>query len=107
MNIDPKQLKKMMEQMGIKTTEIDAKRVIIEKEDERIILEQPSVVQIEGKGERSFQIAAKSIRTEALVSAEDIGLVMQQAGASKEDAAAALKSADGDVAEAIMKLKKE
>jgi len=107
MNIDPKQMKKMMEQMGIKTTEIDAKRVIIEKENERIILEQPSVVQIEGKGERSFQIAAKEIRTEALISTEDIELVMKQTGVSEEDAAEALNAADGDVAGAILKLKKE
>ena len=106
MNIDPKQMKKMMEQMGIKTTEIDAKRVIIEKENEKIILEQPSVTQIEGQGQKSFQISAGSIRTEAMVSDDDIELVMQQTGASKEDALNALENSSGDVAEAIMKLKK-
>ena len=37
--IDPKKMQAMMKQMGIKQEEIDAKRVIIEKSDGRIIIE--------------------------------------------------------------------
>ncbi len=39
MQIDPRQMKRMMQQMGIKSEEIPARRVIIEKDDEKIVIE--------------------------------------------------------------------
>ena len=107
MQMDPRQLQKMMQQMGIKTEKIEANRVIIEKDEERIILHNPKVVKMEAQGETSFQITCDNVEVKPIIPAGDIDLVMQQANVSKEQAAASLEEADGDVAEAIMKLKKE
>lgn len=106
MQIDPRQLQKMMQQMGIKTEKIDAKRVIIEKEDEKLILNNPSVTKMEAQGESSFQITCESIEIKPVIPTEDVDLVMKQATVSKDEAVSALEEANGDVAEAIMKLKK-
>ena len=105
MQIDPRQLQRMMKQMGINTEEINAKRVIIEQEDKMIILNNPTVTKIDAKGNISFQIAAEDIQEKGLIPEEDIELVAKQANVSKDEARKALEETDGDVAEAIMKLK--
>ena len=106
MQMDPRQLQRMMQQMGIKTEKIDAKRVIIEKEEERLILNNPSVVKMQAQGESSFQITCDSVEVKPIIPAEDVDLVMKQASVSKDTALSALEETNGDVAEAIMKLKK-
>jgi nascent polypeptide-associated complex subunit alpha len=106
MQIDPRQMKKMMQQMGIKTEEIPAKRVIIEKEDEKIILEDPSVMCIEQGGVKSYQISAERTEVVPNIPEEDVKLVAEQTGASEEECEKTLAACKGDVAEAIMKLKK-
>ena len=105
MQIDPRQLQRMMKQMGINTEEINAKRVIIEQEDKMIILNNPTVTKIDAKGNISFQIAAEDIQEKELIPEEDIELVAKQANVSKDEARKALEETYGDVAEAIMKLK--
>ena len=108
MQNDPKQLKRMMEQMGIKSEELPAERVVIEQENESIILKEPTVIKIEGKGQPlSFQITAKEIEKVSKISNEDIRLVRDQTKCSEEDARKMLAECKGDVAEAILKLKKE
>jgi len=106
MQIDPRQLQRMMKQMGINTEEINAKRVIIEQDDKLIILNNPTVTKIDAKGNISFQIIAEEIEEKGIISEEDIELVAQQANVSKDEAKKALEETEGDVAEAIMKLKK-
>lgn len=106
MKIDPRQLQKMMAQMGIKSSEIPAKRVIIEKEDEKIVIENPSVVSIEQGGMQSYQISGGTVEVVPNIPEDDIELVAEQTGASKEEAERVLVEAKGDVAEAILKLKK-
>ena len=43
--INPKKMQGMMKQMGIKQDEIEAERVVIEKSDGRIIIENPKLLQ--------------------------------------------------------------
>ena len=105
--MDPRQMKQMMKQMGIKSEEIPAIRVIIEKEGEKIILENPNVVAIDMQGQKSYQITAESERIETSISEDDVKLVMAQSGASQDDSKKALEDSDGDVAEAIMSFKKD
>ncbi len=114
MGMNPKQMQKMMEQMGIKTEEIKSTRVIIEKEDGKIIITQPSVVAINMQGQKTFQIGGKidevkgsstASEGEPEISEDDIKLVMEQSGAGRDDAERALKESKGDIAEALMKLK--
>ncbi|MBI5158994.1 Nascent polypeptide-associated complex protein [Candidatus Micrarchaeota archaeon] len=105
--MDPKQMMRMMQQMGIKTKQVVAKRVVIEQEDgSKLVVSSPQVVQIEMQGQTSFQIMGSVGEEASGPSVEDIQMVVEQTGASKEEAVAALKETN-DIAEAILKLKKE
>jgi nascent polypeptide-associated complex subunit alpha len=101
--INPKQMQKMMEQMGMKSQEIKASRVVIEKEGSQIVITEPQIIQISMKGENSFQISGK-VEEKPLTKEEDVKLVMEKTGATKEKAEQALTECKGDIAEAIMKL---
>ena len=102
-NMDPKQMQQMMRQMGISTKEIPAKRVVIEGEGENIVIEEPQVMEISAQGQSSFQVSGKVSREES-ISEEDVKLVMEKSGASREKAIEALKKSKGDIAEAILSL---
>lgn len=91
----------MMRQMGIKQEDIEASRVIIECADKRIVIEQPSVAKITMQGQISWQISGEVHETEVGVKEEDVQLVMDQAGVSKDEAHAALEKHGGDLAQAI------
>ncbi len=104
-NINPKQMQGMMKKMGIAQEEIDASRVIIECEDRNIIIENPSVMKIKMQGNESFQISGEVSEEEnSAFSEEDVQIVMDKTGKSKEDVVEALEEAEGDIAEAIVKL---
>ncbi len=103
--MNPKQLEKMMTQMGIKSKKLDAKRVIIELEGERVVLEPTEVVAVEMQGKRTYQISGTE-RPEQALNEEDVKLVVQQAGVDEDVAREALKKANGDLAQAILELKK-
>jgi nascent polypeptide-associated complex subunit alpha len=104
-NIDPKKMNAMMKQMGINQEEIDASRVIIEKSDGKIIVENPSVVKIKMQGQESFQISGdvREEKEEAGFSEQDIKTVMEKTGCSKKKAEETLRKT-GDLAEAILEL---
>ena len=104
-NFNPGQMKKMMAQMGIKSEDLKASKVVIYCEDKTIVIESPSVTAIEMQGQKSFQIAG-NVKEEAKAEdkQDDVLLVMQQAGVTREVAEKALKESNGDIAEAIMKL---
>jgi nascent polypeptide-associated complex subunit alpha len=108
--MNPKQMKKMMRQMGMEMKELSAKEVLIRLEDSEITISGPNVSVIEMQGQKTYQISggvesAGSSSSEA-VSDDDVALVSSQAGVSKEAAAEALKNSDGDIATAIMSLSK-
>jgi nascent polypeptide-associated complex subunit alpha len=103
---DPRQLQKLMQQMGIKTESINAERVIIEKENEKIIIKKPNVLLIDARGERTYQISGIE-EIIPKISEEDIKLVMEKTNASREECEIALMECGGDIAEAIIKLTKE
>ncbi|MEM4195460.1 MAG: nascent polypeptide-associated complex protein [Candidatus Anstonellales archaeon] len=105
-NMDPKQMAKLMKQMGINTSQIDAKEVIIETDEKRIVIENPQVIEISMQGQKSYQISGKVKEEEKLFSEEDINLVIEQANCTREEAVKALKETKGDIAEAIMKFQK-
>ncbi|MFA6022882.1 MAG: nascent polypeptide-associated complex protein [Candidatus Pacearchaeota archaeon] len=104
MNINPNQMKAMMKQMGINQKEIDALRVIIETESENIVIENPSVMEINMQGNKSWQISGdEHIEEKAGFSDEDIKIVMEKTGSSEHDARKALEKTK-DIAEAIIEL---
>jgi len=107
MGMNPRQMKKLMRQMGIKMEEMEgAKEVIIRLENKEIVLKDPVITIITAQGEKSYQIVPGSEEVRAIVnvSEEDIKLVMEQTGVDYETARKALIEADGDLAEAILKI---
>jgi len=90
--------------MGINQEDLDAQRVIIEFSDKKIILDNPSVQKVKMSGQMSYQISGEE-REESLekFSEDDILLVMQKTGKSKEEVLSVLEETN-DIAEAIVKL---
>ncbi len=110
MGMNPRQMKKLMRQMGIRMEELDGvKEVIIRLENREIILRDPVVTVITAQGEKSYQIVpgSEEVRPVVNISEEDIRLVMEQAGVDYDTARKALIEARGDLAEAILRLTEE
>ena len=105
MNIQ--QMKKMMKQMGINIEEINATEVIIRTPNEELIFKNPSVTKVSGRGMEVFQvIGSYEVVKKVEISEEDVKLIMEQANVDEETARKALIEANGDLAEALMKLQK-
>jgi nascent polypeptide-associated complex subunit alpha len=106
--LNQRDAKRMMERLGLAMKEIpNVKEVIIRTEDKQILIRQPSVSQVTAQGMQIYQIVGGSIEEQNFAkkySEEDILLVAQQAGVTKEVAEEALKDSDGDLAHAILKL---
>jgi len=105
MPVNPKQMKKMMKQMGIEMDEIEAEEVIIRTKNEELIFKNPSVVKISAKGVETFQVSGEyETKDRLVISDEDVKLVAEQAGVSEDVARKALIETKGDIAEALIKL---
>jgi nascent polypeptide-associated complex subunit alpha len=109
--MDPKQMASLMKQMGIKSEDIAADRVVIEMTDgSKLIVESPSVQAIEMQGQKTFQVMGK-IREESGGSEEkgksDAEIIAEECGCTLEEAEMALEKAGGDLAQAILNLKEK
>jgi nascent polypeptide-associated complex subunit alpha len=103
--IDPKKMQAMMKQMGIGQEEIEAERVIIEKSDGKIVIENPSVQKITMQGQSSFQVSGQiTEQSNEPFTEEDVKLVAEKTGKDEEEARKVLEETNGDIAEAIVKL---
>jgi len=135
--INSREMQKMLKQLGVKSEEVEAERVVVEKTDgTRLVVENPSVTLVEMQGQKTLQVAgdfreeAKTAKTmkateveklveksgentsntssvegvEPLSEINDVELVMQETGVSREEAEKALSDSRGDLAEAILKL---
>ncbi|MAG21910.1 MAG: nascent polypeptide-associated complex protein [Candidatus Diapherotrites archaeon] len=106
--VNPKQMQKMMRQLGIKSDELPAKKVIFELEDgSKLVMEEPQVTVIDMKGQKTYTVAGEAVEEKKGIPEEDIKMVMGQAEVDKKKAEAALKKNEGDIAEAILELKGE
>lgn len=102
--LNPKKMQAMMKQLGINSEDIEAERVIIEKSDGRIVIENPSIQKIVMQGQESWQIAGEAREEkEEQVREEDVELVMEKTGKDRDEARKALEET-GDIAEAIVRL---
>lgn len=103
--MDPRLVKMALKKMGIKQEDIGASRVIIETLDnKKIIIHNPAVQKVDMAGQVSFQISGEVSEEE--FSQEDIKLVVEQTCVSEEKAKKALEKNQGDIAQAIIELKK-
>ena len=108
MNIDNRQARRMMERMGINQKEIpDVEEVVIMTSTKEIHVKNGSVAEVNFQGNRIFQVTGEVEEIEKekkTFNEEDVMLVQQQAGVTRERAVAALEEADGEVARAILRL---
>ncbi len=113
--LSPRDMKKLMRQFGIKIEELKVERAVLELEDGRILILEPPTASfmMKQKGQPPTFYLVGSPREEKReeakieISEEDIELVAEQAGVSREEAKKALEEAGGDIAEAILRLKGE
>ncbi len=108
--LNPRKMQQMMKQLGIQQVDIPATQVIIKTEEKDIIITNPSVAKVNMMGQETFQISGE-VHEQAHsatpdISEEDVKTVMEQAGVSRESALNAIEDAEGDLAEAILRLKK-
>ncbi len=119
-HMNPRQVKQAMRKLGIKTEELqDVTEVVIRTKTKQYIVKDAAVTIMEMQGQKTFQIvgdaeitaleAAPSKPAAAAPAApsipdDDIKLVMDQTGATREKAIEALKATDGQPAEAILKI---
>jgi nascent polypeptide-associated complex subunit alpha len=114
--MNPRDMKMAMKRLGIQQEEIDAKEVIIRLNDREIVISNPNVSKVNMMGQKTYQIVGEeeeralsnvSVSSEIEISDEDVETVMEQAGVDQETAFDMIKECDGDLAQAILKLKKE
>lgn len=125
--VGSRQMRRRMQQQGIDMNQIDATRVIIERTDGSLIIEQPEVILMKQMGQEIYQVIgeAHEVSNEELVIEEgveiqedidtnelkpsitenDVMLVASQANVDKEEARAVLTECEGDIAKAILYLK--
>lgn len=110
--MNPKQMKQMqrqMKKMGMDMKELkNVKEVIIRLEDKELIIPNAEVSLMNVMGQETYQVIGKAqeveIEEELIIPDEDIEMVANQAGVSKDEAEQALIDTNGDLAEAILKL---
>ncbi len=127
--MSPKQMARMMKKMGIEQKDVeDVKEVIIRFSDKEWVIKNPQVAMIKQAGSETYQIGGSKTERglsgtsaakvedvsvdeetpapEIEIPMEDAALVAGQTGVDIETAKEALKETDGDLAAAILKLRR-
>ena len=109
--MNPRKMQQAMKKMGIAQVEIPATEVIIKTEEKDIVITEPSVSKVNMMGQETFQVSGTihevEKSSEPEISEDDVKMVVEQTNCSEEEAKSALEETSGDLAEAILKLKKE
>jgi nascent polypeptide-associated complex subunit alpha len=108
MKLNPRQMEKMARKMGLSMGEIEAEEVIIRTPEKDLVIKNPQVSKISMGGQETFQVAGDiTEKPREPFTEEDIQMVLDQTGASREAVEAVLRETHGDLAESILKLKKK
>ena len=112
--VNPRQMKQAMKKMGISNVTIEAYEVIIRCKDKDIVIKNPDVNAMTMQGSTSYQISGDVIErmpgedtSGPSFPDEDIELVMSQTQCDRAKAIEALTAAEGQPAEAILKIMTE
>ncbi|MEK6856954.1 MAG: nascent polypeptide-associated complex protein [Nanoarchaeota archaeon] len=104
--INPRQMEKMMKQLGVKQEEIDAEEVIIKCSDKDLIIRNPNVQRVNMMGQESLQITGDiEERSIEKFTDDDVKLVIEQTGCSEDKTRKILEKNNGDIAKTILELK--
>jgi nascent polypeptide-associated complex subunit alpha len=113
--MNPRQMQQMMKRLGINVREIEnVEEIIIRTDTKEYIFDSAEVTVMDAQGQKTFQISGRprivdrkgKVEKEEGIPQEDIDLVAEQTGKTKEQAKKTLEQTNGDIAEAIMKLSK-
>ncbi|MBP2143307.1 nascent polypeptide-associated complex subunit alpha [Methanococcus voltae] len=111
-----KQMQNMMKDMGMDAKDIKALKVTIELDDKLLVFEKPKVQVMDMMGNKTYSITGRAkkvaktvekiedVEVTLDVTKEDIEMVVSQCNVTEEEAKKALEEANGDIAEAILKL---
>jgi len=109
--MNPKMMKQAMKKMGIKEEQLEVSEVIMKVGDKELVFESPQVSMINMMGQNTYQVIGepviRELDTTPEINEEDIKTVMEQAECDEEKAKAVLEETNGDLAEAIIKIKAE
>ncbi|MFH1053306.1 MAG: nascent polypeptide-associated complex protein [Candidatus Woesearchaeota archaeon] len=109
--VNPKMMKQAMKKMGMQQVDIDATQVIIKTPEKNLVIDNPEVAKVTAMGQETFQISGEvreeSVSSEPDISEDDIQTVMDQTNCSEQEAKDAIEKSEGDLAQAILELKKE
>lgn len=123
--MDPRRMNAMMRQLGIDVKDIpNVTEVVIRTPTRDYLFSKADVTVMTAQGQKTYQVvgnpvvkekagggavapgpAAPAAPVKLEIPADDIELVADQSGATKEKARAALEATGGDIAEAIVRLK--
>jgi nascent polypeptide-associated complex subunit alpha len=110
--VSPRQMKAMMKRMGISTEELEGvEEIVIRTKTKEYVFNEAMVTVMTVQGQKTFQIVGEpevrerktAVQTTG-ISKEDIALVMEQTGASEDEARKALEECGGQPADAILKI---
>lgn len=108
--MNPRQMAQAMKRLGIQQVEIPAIEVIIRTPDKELVITNPQVSKVNMMGQETIQVIGEIHERERSstpeINDDDVKTVMEQTGASKEAAKAAIEENKGDLAAAIMSLQK-
>ncbi|TFG33455.1 nascent polypeptide-associated complex protein [Candidatus Thorarchaeota archaeon] len=125
--MSPKQMARMMKKMGIEQKDLEGvKEVIIRFADKEWVISNPQVTAIKQSGAETYQVGGsktervlsgtsptsetriveEALAPEIEIPMEDAALVASQTGVDLETAKQALKETEGDLAAAILKLRR-
>jgi len=120
--MNPRKMQKMMEQMGIDMTDIDAEEVRIRTPDEELVFTDADVQLMEAQGQKTYQVVGDPESRErgetggeasesggesgdsAAVDADDVEIVVMRTGVDEDTAREALEDNDADLADAVDQL---
>jgi nascent polypeptide-associated complex subunit alpha len=104
--MNPKNMGKMMKQLGIKNEELDAEKVEMTLTDgSKLVFDKPQVQLMVMQGQKTYTVIGNPAE-EKEIPQEDIQMVVDQAKVTPEEAKKALEEKNGDIAEAIFSLQK-
>ena len=111
--MNPRQMQQMMKRLGINVKEIEnVEEIIIRTDTKEYIFDNAEVTVMDAQGQKTYQISGRpriverkeKVEEKEEIPQDDINLVAEQTGKSKELAKKALEETNGDIAEAILKL---
>ena len=111
-NMNPEQMKKAMQRLGIEQEDIQASKVTIETPQKTLVFNNPSVQKVDMMGQETYQVMgephkqgkAQTEETSVDIEDDDIQTVVNKTGCTEDEAKEAIEQHDYDLAAAIMSL---